>query len=154
MKAQEPPRNDRHEILAVSNASELDIGINKVCKLLVTDLRTLDQYSFLVSAMIGAHSWHAICNHLQLSGRWQVLPQEDTIQQRQCATKAMSDDPHVVRASRRELTLDGLQNLLCTAGMGFLEAIMCLNTTWEAWENLRVQGIENEIGVDEERFNF
>lgn len=52
-KAQESPRKDRHEILAVRNAGELDMRIHKVCKLLVTDLDTLDQHAFMAAVMSG-----------------------------------------------------------------------------------------------------
>ena len=41
-EAQESSGKDGHEIFAVGNAGELDIGVNEVCKLLVTDLETLN----------------------------------------------------------------------------------------------------------------
>jgi hypothetical protein len=67
-KAQESSGKDGHEIFAVGDSGELDISVNEVRKLSISDLETLNWYLLLVSVMIVAYSWHAVGNHPQLSG--------------------------------------------------------------------------------------
>ena len=68
-KTQESSGKDGHEIFAVGDTGELDLSVNEVRKLSIADLAILNQYYFLlVSAVIGAYTWHAVGNHPQLSG--------------------------------------------------------------------------------------